>query len=527
MAIYRSFAISSGHSTDCRGAAGYLDEVDEATRIVDQVGALLKRSGVPVKTFHDTISTSQDENLNRIVNWHNSQSRELDISVHLNAYQTTSSPMGTECLYVSQSELSGKVAMMIAEAGDFINRGPKYRDGLFFLNNTDKPAILIEICFVDSKADANLYNEYFEDICLAISEAITGQAIEPGPIEPEEPEEPGLPPPDFERPDFEPPSTRPTVGEGDTGPHVQNVQESLGIVPADGDFGPTTDGGVKGFQAACDLYVDGVVGPITWEELDSLDKRKAAGNSGLTQVQIREITEIAETSAIAEYSWDDRSEAPLGYTAGVALCFALAVQALAEDDEAALTMAQADMNDADTDALSYYRSKFQSLGMHNDETGIDTLRHLFVMLLGLGMRESSGKYCEGRDMSAENTSADEAEAGMFQTSWNIRSCCSEIPPLLDMFWENPNGFLKTFQKDVCPDSNDLGNYGDGDGARYQFLSKFAPAFHAYVTAIGMRYLRQHWGPINRNEVEIREEADTMLLEVQRYMSIDAIGPDMA
>jgi hypothetical protein len=511
-----SFAISSGHSKYCRGASGYLDEVDEATRVVDRLGQLLVGAGVPVKTFHDTVSTSQNENLNRIVNWHNAQKRDLDVSVHFNAYQTTSSPMGTECLYVTQGTLSGTVAMMISQAGEFENRGPKQRTDLFFLNNTNMPAILIEVCFVDSKADTNLYNENFDDICLAIAEAIAGQSIASGP-------EPGpMPEPEPE------PTERPTIGMGDVGPHVQNAQESLGIVPADGEFGPTTDGGVKGFQAAAGLSADGVVGPKTWAELDALDDRKAVGNDGLLQRDINEIVRIAAASDIADYSWDDRGTAPKGYIAGVALCFALAATALVEGDPAAETMAQAERNDNE-DALHWYRSTFDELGMDNSEDGIDTLRHLFALILGLGMRESSGKYCEGRDMSATNVASDTAEAGMFQTSWNIRSCCEEIPPLLDMFWANPNGFLKTFQSDVEPDSNDLGNFGSGDGAKYQFLSKFAPAFHAYVTALGMRYLggeEGHWGPIRRGEVELRPEADQMLFSVQRYLSSNAIGPNM-
>lgn len=515
--MYSSFAISSGHSTKCRGAAGYLDEVNEATKVVDRMGELLRAAGVPVRTFHDTVSTTQNENLNRIVNWHNSKNdRQLDISVHFNAYSTTSSPMGTECLYVTQATLSGTVAMATAAAGEFKNRGPKQRTDLFFLNNTNKPAILIEVCFVDSRADADLYRENFDDVCLAICEAVTGQAIEPGPTPPEPPEpgpEPG-------------PEERPVIGKGDVGPHVQNCQESLGIVPADGDFGSITEGGVKGFQAAAGLGADGIVGAKTWAELDELDNRKAVGNDGLLQRDINEIVRIAEASDIANYSWRDRGKAPKGYTAGIALCFGLAATALVEEDPVAELMAQADRNSSDHDALSWYRSEFNSLGMDNSEDGIDTLRHLFVMILGLGMRESSGKYCEGRDMSASNTSADEAEAGMFQTSWNIRSCCSEIPPLLEAFWDNPNGFLPTFQKDIGPDSKDLGGYGSGDGARYQFLSKFAPAFHAYVTALGMRYLRQHWGPINRSEVELRADANRMLLDVQDYLSSNAIGPNM-
>jgi hypothetical protein len=61
-------------------------------------------------------------------------------------------------------------------------------------------------------------------------------------------------------------------------------------------------------------------------------------------------------------------------------------------------------------------------------------------------------------------------------------------------------------------------YGSGDGAKHQFISRFAPAYHAFVTAIGMRYLRQHWGPINRREVELRPEADEMFQAVQDYLS---------
>ena len=194
----------------------------------------------------------------------------------------------------------------------------------------------------------------------------------------------------------------------------------------------------------------------------------------------------------------------------------------------ALTLAQADRNDADEDALTWYRAEFiRKLDTDNSEDGIDTLRSLFVMLLGLGMRESSGRYCEGRDNSASNVSADTAEAGMHQTSYNIRSFSDQIPLLLKAYWANPNGFLPTFRNGASPKGDELANFGSGDGAKHQFFSKFAPAYHAYVTAIGMRFGRQHWGPINRSEVELRSEANDMLLEVQQYLSSDSIGPNMA
>jgi hypothetical protein len=298
-------------------------------------------------------------------------------------------------------------------------------------------------------------------------------------------------------------------------------QTILGIVPADGDFGPTTEGGVKGFQRAEGLEADGCVGPMTWEALDALWARKVRKTKyRLSPQLVKAIVELAENSAIAGYNWKDRGEAPKGWTAGLACCFALAVLLLDEGDEAIGRMARAEENDNE-DCLHWYLSKYRSLGMHNSEDGVDTLRHLFALILGLSMRESSGRYCEGRDMSASNVEPDTAEAGCLQTSWNIRACDDEIEPLLDDFMNSPNGFLEVFQRGVTPDSNDLDNFGSGDaGTMYQFLSKYAPCFHVFVTAIGMRSLggeEGHWGPLRTQAAELRAEADDMLWTVQELV----------
>lgn len=181
--------ISSGHGKYIRGASGYLDEVDEARKVVENVADILRNAGIGIDTFHDDVSTTQSDNLARIVNYHNSKVRDLDVSVHFNAYQTTNNPMGTECLYVTQQTLANVVAEKVAEAGHLINRGPKKRTDLYFLNNTEMPAVLIETCFVDSKADADLYNDHFNTICTAIAEALTGMELggEQPPVKPERP----------------------------------------------------------------------------------------------------------------------------------------------------------------------------------------------------------------------------------------------------------------------------------------------------------------------------------------------------
>lgn len=179
-----SIVISSGHSTKCQGAVGVINEVAEATRVVDKVAQVLKDLGATVHVFHDTKSTSQDANLKAIVNYHNSKKRDLDVSVHFNAYQPTTKPMGTECLYVTQKTLADDISAAMANAGGFLDRGPKKRTDLYFLNNTAMPAVLLEVCFVDSQADVDLYSERFTEICKAIAHTLVGDEVpipEPGP----------------------------------------------------------------------------------------------------------------------------------------------------------------------------------------------------------------------------------------------------------------------------------------------------------------------------------------------------------
>jgi hypothetical protein len=168
----------------------------------------------------------------------------------------------------------------------------------------------------------------------------------------------------------------------------------------------------------------------------------------------------------------------------------------------------------DHDALAWYDHIFRSVGMNNDHTSPDTLRHLFVLMLGLGMRESSGKYCEGRDRSASNTTAETAEAGLFQASFNARSASPLMPVLFDHYRANPSGFVDVFKQGVTCSAANLENFGSGDGREFQRLSKACPAFAAEFTAVGLRHIRTQWGPINRREAQVEPDADAMFREVQ-------------
>lgn len=167
--------ISSGHGLYVRGASGILDEVDEARQVVEAVATHLDALNVAVTVFHDDVSRSQDENLERITDFHNAQgAHDLDISVHFNCYEQTSEPRGVEVLFVSDSDLADDLSSAIAACSGLIDRGPKHRDDLYFLNNTESPAILIEVCFVDSKADAEIYQAKFDAICRTIADIVSG-----------------------------------------------------------------------------------------------------------------------------------------------------------------------------------------------------------------------------------------------------------------------------------------------------------------------------------------------------------------
>lgn len=314
---------------------------------------------------------------------------------------------------------------------------------------------------------------------------------------------------------------RPLLARGSEGSQVVLVQQCVGVT-ADGDFGPNTEQAVIAFQQSRNLDADGVVGPQTWQALDrrhDLPPYPPSLPEPLPPALVTRIKQIAGASPIARYSWRDRGVAPAGYTKGMALAWANVYRRLLERDYIAEQMARANTHNDSTDALSWYDSIFRGAGMRNDVSGPDTLRHLYVLLTGLGMRESSGKHCCGRDQSASNTSSMTCEAGSHQTSWNISDCTSDMEVLMDQYSTDTSLCgLETFEEGVTCSQADWSCYGSGEGLRYQQMSKLCPQFHLEVTALGLRKLRQHWGPINRHEAEVKTACNDLFVEIQELVN---------
>jgi hypothetical protein len=233
------------------------------------------------------------------------------------------------------------------------------------------------------------------------------------------------------------------------------------------------------------------------------------------------ITGIAARSAIARFFWPpNRGVAPIGYTKGMALVFARVLCKLAAGDAAAVEMARANTGNATRDALAHYAGVFAGLGMRNDVSGPDTLRHLFTLMVGHGMQESSGKFCTGQDRSKpENQTADKAEAGLLQTSFDAHSASPLLPVLFANYTANPAGFVEVFREGCSPcKAKDLENFGAGPGRDFQKLSKESPAFAVEFAGVTLRNKRTHYGPINSHAAQVMPDCDAMLREVQDFIT---------
>lgn len=245
-------------------------------------------------------------------------------------------------------------------------------------------------------------------------------------------------------------------------------------------------------------------------------KPTSPADSTLGSIDQETIFKIVSESDLVKYRWKNRGKAPIGYLKGMGLVYAKNVCKLNNNDPFALEISKPSNGDKNKDALAHYASQFDEIGLPINSDRLETLRQLFILQIGLGMRESSGKFCTGRDTSASNTNAETAEAGLFQTSYNARASSKLLTELFNKSRATPEELQNVFKEGTsCTSISD--NHGTGDGVEFQQLSKSNPLFATEFTAIAIRNLRKHWGPINRREVELKLEANDMLLEIQNLL----------
>lgn len=250
--------------------------------------------------------------------------------------------------------------------------------------------------------------------------------------------------------------------------------------------------------------------------LDSLQEKTL----GIYQQQIQD---SASTSTCSKYSWKNRGRAPSGYIQGLALSFARSYCRLRSSGNIlspAVAMSRANTHDANKDALEWYNSVYSSLKIETDTDGPEALRAIYTLGTGLGMRESSGTYCEGWDTSAgSDRPSSAAEAGLFQTSYDSIGASSELKKLYDEYQAHPERcYLNVFKQGVSCKTRSI--LGTGAGAAYQEFTKSCPAFASEYAMVLLRVLRKHFGPIIRREAEIISSCNQLYVDVQRYIEQD-------
>lgn len=166
-------AIAGGHSAIARGASGYLDEYECDRAFVAQLIDAFDAQGWYVTDCSNEESGVSAE-LREECRIANASGADLFIAVHFNAGGGT----GTEVWHWPGSSAEGyarDVSRELATALGLPNRGAKSTMGLYVINRTDMPAILIEVCFVDTEADAEAWHATSWDaLCGAVVRGLGG-----------------------------------------------------------------------------------------------------------------------------------------------------------------------------------------------------------------------------------------------------------------------------------------------------------------------------------------------------------------
>lgn len=170
------FGIDLGHGIgQDRGAVGKIAE----ETIINAVGSLviskLKELGHSVVELRPVSTTSVSDSLEQRYNKADYYNVDMVVSIHANA----GGGKGTEVFTYKGKEVTrARAVLNNLVALGFTNRGIKDGSGLAMVKRPKATAMLIEVCFVDTQSDVNLYNSIgAEKIANAIVNGLTGQSI--------------------------------------------------------------------------------------------------------------------------------------------------------------------------------------------------------------------------------------------------------------------------------------------------------------------------------------------------------------
>ena len=163
----------SGHGGANPGATyNGRKESEDALALTLAVGSILEENGVDV---YYTRTTDIYESPYQKAQEGNEVGGDYFVSIHRNSSPYPNQYSGVESLVYNRYGAAARMAYNInagLEQVGFVNLGVNERPNLVVLNSTNMPAVLIEVGFINTDADNELFDRRFDEIARAIADGI-------------------------------------------------------------------------------------------------------------------------------------------------------------------------------------------------------------------------------------------------------------------------------------------------------------------------------------------------------------------
>lgn len=168
-----SIMLDAGHGGRDPGAVyNGRQEKDDALRLVMAIGEILQNNGIDVEY---TRITDVYESPYQKAMEANEAGVDFFISIHRNSFPQDNVVSGVESLVYNKQGIKYEMAQNInaqLETVGFVNLGVQARPNLVVLRRTRMPAVLVEVGFINSEVDNQLFDQNFSDIAQAIADGI-------------------------------------------------------------------------------------------------------------------------------------------------------------------------------------------------------------------------------------------------------------------------------------------------------------------------------------------------------------------
>ena len=168
-----TIVLDAGHGGSDFGAT-YLGrmEKDDNLRLTMAVGNILQNAGQNViytrtGDVYETPSQKAQEA--------NATNADYFVSIHRNSSPYDNQYTGIESLvynrYGTAAKMAGNINRQLEDIG-FVNQGVNERTNLAVLRQTNMPAVLVEVGFINTDRDNMLFDSRFNEIAQAIADGI-------------------------------------------------------------------------------------------------------------------------------------------------------------------------------------------------------------------------------------------------------------------------------------------------------------------------------------------------------------------